>query len=151
MTVDEFLALAKATAPIDAHSFAALSVFLAEGANAKASFLPDSVANTALPQVVITAGGFGLSLEKDQVASAGASSIPNDCPVSTQDLKAGADRLAFMQTMSSTRAGKSEFDKFTELLEDINAERSRYAFGLSAVIAAETARQNVREFIKRYS
>jgi hypothetical protein len=92
----------------------------------------------------------GLAIENEQVENADASTPP-DCDIVGANLPNGPKRLAFMQRMNSTEIGRREYERFAMMLEDINAERSRYALGLSAVINAETARQNVRELIGRYS
>jgi hypothetical protein len=61
-----------------------------------------------------------------------------------------AGRLGIMhQTKAWVDAQKSR-EEFSALIDGINAERLRYAFGISAMAAVESSRHNLGQTVRNY-
>ena len=95
---------------------------------------------------------FKLSMGSLRRNVAGRAGIPDDklCKIVTADVQAPDSRLAVMTAGKDWVAGMGAYQQFKSLIDSINTERTRYAFGLSAMISAETAKQNIAQAIKNY-
>jgi hypothetical protein len=93
-----------------------------------------------------------LKLGDERREIAGKQSIPSNksCSIVTADISDGGARLTSMHADKTWVSAQKNYADLAALVELINIDRTRYAFGLSAVIATETAKQNVEEVIRGY-
>jgi hypothetical protein len=84
----------------------------------------------------------------------GQQGLPKDerCQIQTADLGNNArKRLRYMRRMSRRVSQEKEFDELGIIVDQINLERSRIAFGSRAMAATEIAKQNAKTLLDHYS
>jgi hypothetical protein len=96
---------------------------------------------------------YELIKNEERRALAGHPSIPPDgqCEVQTHDIADANARLNHMRGIPRRAGAETAFQDLSRLIELINLERSRIAFGSQAMVATEIAKQNLSELVRRYS
>ncbi|MGX1151400.1 hypothetical protein [Bradyrhizobium ottawaense] len=93
---------------------------------------------------------FKVDAEKQDIS--GNPGVPPDgnCEIVQEDIQDPKARLARMHTLSRwVNAQKAEAE-FAAIIDLINTDRTRFAFGFSAMTAAETAKQNITQLVRQY-
>jgi hypothetical protein len=90
---------------------------------------------------------------EERRAVAGSASVPADgqCEVQTLDMQDANARLNQMRAIPRRANAEKAYQELNQLIEQINQERCRIAFGSQAMVATQTTKQNLSELIRRYS
>ncbi|TPQ31550.1 hypothetical protein C2U70_23925 [Bradyrhizobium guangdongense] len=83
---------------------------------------------------------------------AGQADVPHDgsCQIVNEYSDDSGARLNRMRSLDAWAAGDRNYTAFSSLLDQINTERARFAFGLQALIATQAARQSIEKVISSY-
>jgi hypothetical protein len=93
-----------------------------------------------------------LMLSPERRGLAGTSDVPEDkqSTVVNADLRDPGARAAFMHKSKAWTDAHKSYEEFAVLIDAINAERTRFAFGMAAMVAVETAKHNINQIIRNY-
>ena len=78
--------------------------------------------------------------------------IPSEssCNVITANIPDPGARYAAMIKNAAWTSAQQSYDELSSLINSINNERARYAFGFSSLATIETAKENVKQLIRNY-
>jgi len=94
-----------------------------------------------------------LSVDNEHRNVAGNADVPGDgrCAIVTEDIQNVDARLARMRAIPQWVSAQKSYADFSSLVDSINMERTRYAFGFSAMAGCEAAKENIAVLIRQYN
>lgn len=82
--------------------------------------------------------------------ASGKPGMPTVCEVTNEDAPDKAARLIRIKQFSAFSEGEKQFVALSSLVDKINVERARFAFGLQALAVSQGARESIERVIKAY-
>lgn len=94
-----------------------------------------------------------LSKSEEQRGTAGGSGMVSDtsCELQTQDMVDANDRLSRMRAMGRWAEAEKNYSDLSLLVDQINLERGRIAYGGRAMLACEVTRQSLTKLVDDYA